>query len=191
MSSSSSIVRLGGIAATLGGILFAAKAYWDRNDAPPWSSDLTDTLGFVNPLLFLIGALGLYSFGKGRLGRLATSGFLISLAGFAIGTVGAIVVQFADAFWFVFVLGLLTGLIGLALAGIPILKAKLLGLWSILPLVLGVYGPFALMTGDPPHSAFGHTAGLILWCLFGLLWVILGYALLSNSRTIERGAAAA
>ncbi len=190
MSSSSNLVRLGGIAATLGGILFAAQAYWHRNDAPPWSSDLTDALAFVNPLLFLIGALGLYSFGKGRLGRLGTSGFLISLVGFAIGTVGAIVVQFADAFWFVFVLGLLAGLIGLALAGISILRAKLLGWWSILPLILGVYGPFALMSGDPPHSAFGQTTGLILWCLFGLLWVVMGYALLSNNRTVECGAAA-
>lgn len=179
MSSSSNKVRLGGIAATLGGILFAAKAYWDRNDASPWSSDLTDTLGFVNPLLFLIGVFGLYSLCKGRLGRLGTAGFLISLAGFAISAVGAVAVQLVDGFWFVFVLGLLAGLIGLALAGIPILKAKLLGSWSILPLVLGVYGPFALMTGDPPHSAFGRTTGFILWCLFGLLWVVMGYALLA------------
>ncbi len=179
MSSASNLVRLGGIAATLGGMLFAAKTYWDRNDAPPWSSDLTDMLAFVNPLLFLIGAWGLYTLCRGRLGRLGMMGFMISLAGFAVGTVGAIVVQFADAFWFVFVLGLLAGLIGFALAGIPILRAKLLGSWSILPLILGVYGPFALMTGDPPHSAFGRTTGLILWCLFGLLWTIMGYALLS------------
>lgn len=179
MSSSSNLVRPGGIAATLGGILFAAKAYWDRNDAPPWSSDFTDALGFVNPLLFLLGAWGLYTLCRGRLGRLGGTGFLISLAGFALSAVGAVAVQFVDAFWFVFVLGLLAGLIGLALAGIPILRAKLLGSWSILPLVLGVYGLFALMTGDPPHNAFGHTTGLILWCLFGLLWVVMGYALVS------------
>ncbi len=179
MSSSSSLVRFGGIAAALGGVLFAFKAYWDRNDAPPWPSDATDAIGFVNPLLFLIGIWGLSTLCRGRLGRLGTIGLLVSLAGFAISVVGAIAVSFVDAFWFVFVLGTLLGLVGLALAGIPIIRERLLGAWSILPLVLGVYGLFALITGDPANSAFGRTVGLMLWLLFGLLWVVMGYALLS------------
>ena len=179
MPSSARLIRSGGIAAALGGLLFAAKAYWDRNDAPPWPTDTTDALAFLIPLLFLVGVAGLYALCRGRLGGLGVTGLRASLAGFAIGVVGAIAVAFVDAFWFVFVLGTLLALVGLALAGIAIIGAGLLGRWSALPLILGVYGLFALMTGDPANSAFGRTVGLVLWVLFGLLWVALGYALLS------------
>ncbi len=65
------------------------------------------------------------------------------------------------------------------LAGIPIIRERLLESSSILPLLLGAYGLFALITGDPANSAFGRTVGLMLWLLFGLLWVVMGYALLS------------
>ena len=182
MSSSSNLVRLGGLAAALGGILFAAKAYWDRNDGPPWPTDVTDSLAFITPLLFLMGIWGLYTLCRDRVGRLGTTGSLISCAGLPISVVGAIAVRFVDAFWFVFVLGILVGLIGLALAGIAIVRARPLGSWSILPLVLAVYGLFTFMSGDPPNSSFGRTTGLVLWVLFGLGWVLLGYVLLSVRR---------
>jgi len=49
------IARLGGLAAVVGGLLWSAKSFYDRNDAPPWPTDLTDDLFFVVPLLFLVG----------------------------------------------------------------------------------------------------------------------------------------
>lgn len=191
MQSTSNLVRSGGIAAALGGILFTAKAYADRNDAPPWPTDATDAFVFVIPLLFVIGVSGLYAVSRGRLGGLGTFGLLLSIVGFATGVVGSIGVRFVDGFWFVFVLGMLLGLVGLALAGIPVIRERLLGPWSFLPLILGLYGVFTLMTGDPANSGFGRTIGLVLWVLFGLLWVTLGYALLSvraHSRISSRSA---
>ncbi len=181
MSSSSNTVRLGGIAAVLGGIIFAGKAYLDRNDAPPWTTDVTDMFAFLMPLMFLLGVWGLYILCRDRVGGLGRTGFLLSLVGMATSIVGAIAVTFVDPFWFVFVLGMLVGLVALALAGIPILREGLLGSLSFVPLFLGLYGLFALMSGDPANSAFGRTAGVFLWVLFGLGWVLMGFALLSSS----------
>ncbi len=186
MSSSSNTVRLGGIAAVLGGIIFAGKAYLDRNDAPPWTTDVTDMFAFLMPLMFLLGVWGLYILCRDRVGGLGRTGFLLSLVGMATSVVGAIAVTFVDPFWFVFVLGMLVGLIGLALGGIPILRQGLLGSLSFVPLFLGLYGLFALMSGDPANSAFGRTAGVFLWVLFGLGWVLMGLALLSSySRALH------
>ncbi len=181
MSSSSNTVRLGGIAAVLGGIIFAGKAYLDRNDAPPWTTDVTDMFAFLMPLMFLLGVWGLYILCRDRVGGLGRTGFLLSLVGMATSIVGAIAVTFVDPFWFVFVLGMLVGLVALALAGIPILREGLLGSLSFVPLFLGLYGLFALMSGDPANSAFGRTAGVFLWVLFGLGWVLMEFALLSSS----------
>ncbi len=187
MSSSSNLVRAGGIAAALGGFVFAAKTYWDRNDGPPWPTDVTDAFAFVTPLLFLIVVSGLYAVCRERVRGMGRTGFILSLTGLATSVVGSIGVTFVDGFWFVFVLGMLAGLVGLALAGVVILRSGLLGQWSVLPLILGSYGLLVLMTGNPANSAFGPTVGLVLWTLFGLLWVVMGYALLSApSRTALR-----
>jgi hypothetical protein len=48
---SMSLVRWTGLASILGGVVFAAKMWHDHNDAPPWPTDITDTLIFVVPLL--------------------------------------------------------------------------------------------------------------------------------------------
>lgn len=189
MSSSSNTVRLAGVAAALGGIIFAGKAYLDRNDAPPWSTDVTDMFAFLMPLMFLVGVWGLYTLSRDRVGALGRTGFLVSLAGLATSVVGSIAVTFVDPFWFVFVLGMLAGLVGLALAGTSILRERLLGSLSFVPLFLGVFGLFALMSGDPANSAYGRTVGLVLWVLFGLGWVLMGFALIStaHNRSLQAG----
>jgi hypothetical protein len=51
----------------LGGLLWSAKAFYNRNDAPPWPTDFTDHLMFILPLLFLVGFMGLYACCRGRL----------------------------------------------------------------------------------------------------------------------------
>ena len=71
-TSSSLVARIGGLAAVLGGLLWSAKAFYDRNDAPPWPTDVTDTLFFLVLLLFLAGLTGLYARCRGRLGEWET-----------------------------------------------------------------------------------------------------------------------
>src|SRR5215217_620885 len=82
--SSSLVARIGGLAAVLGGLLWSAKAFYDRNDAPPCPTDVTDTLFFLVSLLFLAGLTGLYARCRGRLGEWET----VSSMGFVAGLVG-------------------------------------------------------------------------------------------------------
>ncbi len=86
-ASSNLVARLGGMAAVVGGVLWSAKAFHDRNDAPPWPTDATDTLFFIVPLLFLVGFLGLNVRSRGRL---EDEWRAISSGAFAVGAVGLV-----------------------------------------------------------------------------------------------------
>ncbi len=85
-TSSKLVARLGGIAAMLGGTLWAAKAFYDRNDAPPWPTDISDTLFFVVLLLFLGGLAGLYARCRGHMGEWEA----LSSVAFGAGVVGLV-----------------------------------------------------------------------------------------------------
>jgi hypothetical protein len=55
--SSNVIARLGGASAVLGGLLCSAKAFYDRNGAQPWLTDVTaDYMLFVVPLHSSLGS---------------------------------------------------------------------------------------------------------------------------------------
>ncbi len=88
-TSSNLVARLGGIAAMLGGMLWAAKAFYDRNDAPPWPTDISDTLFFVVLLLFLGGLAGLYARCRGHMGEWEALSSVALGAG-VVGLVGSI-----------------------------------------------------------------------------------------------------
>ncbi len=165
--------RLGGLAAVLGGVLFAAKAYWDRNDAPPWPIDFTDTFFVVVPLLFLVATVSLYVLCRERLAGIGNSGYRLAIAALAVAVWGAL------GIWWVFVFGLLASYIGLALAGIDALRAQGLPRWSGLPLAIGLLGIAMFLTGDPANSGLGRNASLVIWLCFGFLWVLLGTAMLA------------
>ncbi len=78
------VVRASALAAMLGGVLWSAKAFYDRNYAPPWPTDVTDDLFFVVLVLFLAGLSGLYARCRGRLGEwepLTRMGFVVDVAG--------------------------------------------------------------------------------------------------------------
>jgi hypothetical protein len=63
------VVRASALAAMLGGVLWSAKAFYDRNDAPPWPTDVADDLFFVVLVFFLAGLSGLYARCRGHLGE--------------------------------------------------------------------------------------------------------------------------
>ena len=63
------VVRASALAAMLGGVLWSAKAFYDRNDAPPWPTHVTDDLFFVVLVFFLAGLSGLYARSRGHLGE--------------------------------------------------------------------------------------------------------------------------
>jgi hypothetical protein len=191
MQTSSSLVsRLGGIAAVVGGLLWAAKAFYDRNDAPPWPTDITDTLFFVVLLLFLAGLAGLYARCRGRLGEWEQISFMGFVAGL-IGLVGSIVglvtgmLEVGPSWWlgiswWMVVFGFFVMDISLLFVGNAIIQSGALPRGGALPLGVGSLGILLILVGDPPNSSLGVYPTLALWMLFGLAWVALGYVLLSG-----------
>ena len=178
--------RLSALASVLGGLLFAAKMWYDRNDGPPWPTDITDTLIFVVPLLWLVGLAGLYARVGERCGRLATLGLAGASFGAAAAAVGplAMAIFDNDGLWFVLFLGLFVLFIGLIVTGVATIRAKALPGWSAaLPLIIGALGllMFFANPDDPRLSAemvsLLRPARLIFSTLFGASWVALGYVL--------------
>ncbi len=185
----STFIRLSGPASILGGVLFAAKMWYDRNDGPPWPTDITDTLIFVVPLLWLLGLTGLYARCNERIGGLGMLGFALASSGAAMAAVGPLAMSLFDndGLWFVLVLGLLILFTGLIIIGIATIRAKALPGWSgALPLILGALGllMFFANPDDPGLSAdmvsLLRPVRMISTMLFGAAWMVLGYTLWSE-----------
>ena len=183
---SSTFTRWSGLAGMLAAVLFAAKMWYDRNDAPPWPTDITDRLIFIVPLLWLAGVAGLYARCRGHVRRLGTAGFAVALIGATMGAAGAIGMTIAqiDALWGVFAIGTLIQFFGLIFAGIATLRAKVFHSWSdALPLVIGAMGVlFWFANPDAPDLSRDmvgllRAVRLLAVTLYGAAWALLGYRL--------------
>lgn len=190
------IARLGGLAAVVGGLLWSAKSFYDRNDAPPWPTDLTDDLFFVVPLLFLVGLGGLYARCRGRLREweaLSFMGFVASISGLIASVVGQLTMVFEvgpswwyGISWWLFVFGYFVTNLGLAFVGNSVLQSGALPRWKALPLTIGVLGILLILVADPANSELGVYPSLVLWMTYGLGWAVLGYVLWSDGDAVAR-----
>ena len=181
------IGRLGGIAAVLGGSLWSAKAFYDRNDAPPWPTDISDTLFFVVLLLFLGALAGLYARCRERLGEWKPLSFMGFVAG-SIGLIGSTLGLLTSMLevgpsWWMFVFGFFVMNLSLLLLGNSVIQSGALVRLRGLPLAIGALGILLIPIGDPPNSSLGIYPTLALWMLYGLAWVALGYVLVPGEST--------
>ena len=184
------VVRASALAAMLGGVLWSAKTFYDRNDAPPWPTDVTDDLFFVVLVFFLAGLSGLYARCRGRLGEwepLTRMGFVVGIAGLLGAIIGQLtmVLEVGPAWWFgmswwMFVFGFFVMNLGLVFLGNSIVQSGALPRWKALPLMIGSLGILLILIGDPPNSELGVCPSLALWIVFGLGRVVLGYLLWSG-----------
>ena len=161
------------------------------------STDTTDTLFFVIPLLWLAGLSGFCARCTDRYGPLGNAGFMVSLGGLAVGTIGSLVGAWVEPLWVAYWLGFRFLCIGLVLLGIATLRARTLPRgWSVLPVVLGLLGLgraffrfFVVTMGasifEAPEgqgelggflASWAGTLSSVLGVLFGIGWVLLGYA---------------
>ena len=198
-TSSKFIARMGAVAAMLGGTLWAAKAFYDRNDAPPWPTDVTDTLFFVVLLLFLGGLARLYARCRGRLGEWEALSSVAFAAGF-VGLVGSIAGHVTGMLevgpswswgisWWMFVFGFFVMNLGLLFLGNSILQSRALPRGSALPVEIGALGILLILVSDPANSPLGVYLSLVLWMLYGLFWAALGYVLLAErDESVTAGA---
>jgi hypothetical protein len=132
---------------------------------------------YVAVIVAVLGIHALHS-GTSRYGRLGTTGAVLTIAGYAIiavltvismvqGQASLLTVRLAAA-------GLL--LIGSALLGVIIIRARLLPWWC------GVLLIVAFPLGDQANAIFSSAENLLL----ALLWGSMGVALMSRRQVVDK-----
>src|ERR687890_1677917 len=143
-------------------------------------SPFADGLLLLAALLTLAGLAGLHALQGGSYGRIGRAGFYTTAVGLLLQALAALLLLLmgSDAWevtlqWLVAPVGSLIVLVGLVLYCAATLQARVLARWCGVGLIV-----------VPPIAFYMH--GRIFYgslALFGVLWVALGYALWSRSRT--------
>lgn len=189
--SSSELMRWGGLAAVVAGVLYLMLVLLGVQGLESSSSLNYLVVGiFIVALLGqLLWAAGLHSLLKERYGRLGAAGYLVTLLGFALqlviilaaGLLSADVVSNSSLGLIVFVVLLLVAVlapfVGLVLLGAAILRARVLPSWFGVVLIVGL--PVAVLLA----AVLGPAAW---WVSYAIFWLLVGYALLSSRSTIEQ-----
>lgn len=173
---SSILIRLGGLAAMVGGLLWIAKggAILLTGQQPP--------VVFKAALpLFAVGLLGLYARLGGRTGPLGKAGVLVACA--ALAAAAIVLVAPLAPFYVVAGFG---PFLGLVLLGSAALKARVFPApWSALPLAMGLGGPLLILAGGG-LALISERLLEIPIVLVGLAWMLLGYSVLVvKGATVE------
>ena len=185
LAGSGLVVRLGGLAAAVGGVLWSVKAFIGTAGsplgAPLWPAKGSDYLFVVVQLLFLAGIAGLYARYKDRLeGSEGGVAFALSSTAVIASCVGPLGLRASDAGWYVFGVGCAVECIGLMALGAAASQSQAKTLppyWSFLPFVIGLLGIFSFPLGVPPDGIIETCLIVTLRTLFGLGWVLVGYHL--------------
>jgi hypothetical protein len=185
----SNLIRFGGLAAMVGGVLYAGVGLLVGRLAEELAYIGNIGYGFIVvslPLGAMAAIVALYALHRERYGRAGLVRCITAFLGLALATValtlGVIatypISAFPDSAWifsWLLLLGLLVATVGLVLLG------ALSVAWQIMPPWCGV----ALMAGSPlgvlftmiPSEALagGSLIGRAFQALGGLLWVVVGY----------------
>ncbi len=182
---SSNLVRLSGLAAMLGGVLWALwvgveqSVGWGQPGSAAYERyELINRLLSLAILPVVVGLVGLHVVLRRSYGSLGTVGFITLLAGFALmvaGSVGEFWVFSAQSYaaggrnasWVLFLLGHLVLAIGTVLFGIAIARAKVLPVQQDVAMGFAVLGVGVVV---PFYGAF----------IFAFPYVWLGYLLWSG-----------
>ena len=179
----SSLVRAGGIAATLGGAMWVGKggAILAGRGQPPVAFEAA-------PALFALGLLALHAAARGRPERLERIGAWFAYVAALLAAVTAVAALVAwkgdmpalfDGTMGVATLCILVALVAL---GVVVRRAAILGRrWSTLPLALGVLFVPLLLVGGLLAAADERLLEIPI-VLLGLAWILLGYAIATRLR---------
>ena len=184
------VVRLGGLAAVVSGLLWSVEVLIDTTSgplcAPLWPAKGSDYLFVIVQLLFLAGIAGLYARHKDRLeGSEGGVAFTLSSVGViasCVGSLGLLSSEVAWYAWYVFGVGCVVECIGLMALGAAASQSqsRTLPYWYSLPFVIGLLGIFSFPLGVPPDGVIETCLTVTLRTLFGLGWVLVGYHLSSG-----------
>jgi hypothetical protein len=157
---SSVLVRLGGLAAMLAGVVYLVDEILGLMNPAPY----LDIMFVVAMLLVLAGMVGFHALQHGHYGSLGWTGFYTVVVGVLAQVLGLVLLLSGSMalLWLVPV-ATLAILVGFALYGVATLQARVLPRWC------GV----ALIVVFPAAVALGTYA--YFW--LGLVWLALGYVL--------------
>src|SRR5215203_320137 len=180
---SSALVRWGGLAALLAGVLFAAWGYIDRDVGPSYLIPVVVVLSYIVPLLFFLGLVGLQVRCWGRVGWLGEIGFVLSFVATGRGVAGRFVDVYACCYpyfvergWPTLLLDWLVWLlVGLTLVGLAAIRTKALRGYGALLLTMTLVGWIYFFT-DSGDSLEAQVVHIVFGILFSLSWVALGCA---------------
>src|ERR671921_363928 len=174
------VVRLGGLAAIMGGLLWGVKALiGTASTSLLWPAKSSDPLFVTAQLLFLAGLVGLYTRYKDSLEGPGEGGvaFTLSSIGGIASCVGQVGLLSTEVAWYVFGLGCVVECIGLVALGAAASHEKTLPYWSSLPFVISLVGSFSFPIGNSPNGVLEIYLAVALRTLFGLGWALVGYHL--------------
>jgi hypothetical protein len=182
---SSDLVRWGGWAGVVAGVMFVLAgilnliASQQRVSFNSFSDYLSEIILVMAFAVTLVVIAGLHVLQRGRYGRLGAAGFLITFIGYALIVVVAAVTLLVggEALFSVRLIGALAVLIGSILLGAMTLRARVLPWWCGVLLIVG----FPL--GDVLDEIVASGSEGIV---FGIVWGLVGYALLSSSRALDQ-----
>ena len=177
--SRSTIVRLAGAAALLGGALNLLVSL-----SHPHGLARAAVPGSI--VCLIIGMLGLHVLLWRREGRLGMLGFVLVGIGLVLGLIGmagsAVGIVYPNPAAPFINTGEHAGLVfigcGMLFWGIVTLRVKALGRWSFLPLVMGLLSLTGIVFLIP--AAFSALETSIVPEIFAASWIFLGYALLTR-----------
>jgi hypothetical protein len=176
--STSDLIRWGGLAGVIAGVAYLLTGiinlFTPQNPVFISFSDYLIEILFVVGLVGTLGAIaGLDFLQRERYGRTGAAGSLTAFVGFGLLLVAAVATLLAggEALDGFFPVGSLAALVGLALLGSATLRARVLPRWCGLVLIAGY--PLTVVI----DIATGGAGGILL----GIVWALVGYALLSNT----------
>lgn len=109
------------------------------------------------------------------------------LGGLLFGVGGLLAAFFAiDGAWYFMMGGAIVILVSLLLLGVSTLSTQVLGRWSFVPLLIGMFCLAAFVFGSTglfQREPLGAWLGASLAALVGAGWILLGVALLSNQAS--------
>ena len=174
-------VKWGGIAGLAAAALLIVSAILNQMSPGAAGSNLyLDVVVLVAYVAVIVAVLGIHALhsGKPRYGRLGTTGAVLTIAGYAIITVTTVIsmVQGQRSLLPVRLTGAGMLLVGSALLGVIIIRARLLPWWcGVLLIVTFPLGHFA-------NALFSSAENLLL----ALLWGSIGIALLVRRQEVDK-----
>ncbi len=185
------LIRWGGLACSVGGILAGVASLLDEPSIPP-SPPRAAALAYVASMpMLLVGLVALYLKARVHSDGVGKSGQTWLVAGPLMYLAGGLLLTLPWAPLFVLgLLGFLGGLVGLAcglvLVGIANMRVNLLGRLSGMPVLVGALllpntflGGYAASSG----SSVGRAAYLVVALTWWTGWALLGYSLYANITT--------